>query len=392
MGFNIKDESTLALTVESTEGTFVAPSAGSDYVRVKSEGANATLERNVIERNVLTSTIEEEASRIGTKTATLEYDIEVLGNSTVGAAPQDLDVSLRSVLGGRRQNAAADTSGSTHTSTVINFADTSSFQVGDIVVVKESGAYEARPISAVTTNTSITLAFPLDNGAPSNSVVVEKFTTYYSDAANAITMSAEWNEGGNINNNLRGLRVASMQLTGWEVGGVPSLKFSATGLDQDKAVSAPAQTPSFDTTLPPVVLSACAWLKVNGTFTKVSYRTLGLSVENTISPIEDACDADGKIASRITKQVVTAEIDPYQASDAVTRFSDFNDNDDVGLFAYAYNPSSTAGQFDNTFAVWIPQAKIQSFVAEDADGVLVDKIGIKSYRSSGNDTLFLGFI
>lgn len=385
----VTNESTIALVAEVTEGTYVAPSAGTDYVEVLSEGLELNKTRELLERSNLSSTVETEAARVGMAEVTGTIPVELKASATVGDAPQSLDILMRSLLGGKRQITSDQTSGTTHTSTTINFANTSAFAVGDCVVVKESGAFEVRPISSITANTSITFPFALDNGAPSDGVVVAQVTTYYHDTANSISFSAEHSVGNDILQKARGLRAISGSIENWSVGQIPNMNFNVQGLDIDRADAGASFTADFSAdTLPPVALSACAWVGGN----KMSYSELSLSIENTVNYIMDACDADGRIGSRVTNQVVTANINPYLDDTDLTKTWDkFNDNTDVSFFAYAYNPASTAGEFDGSVAIWIPQGKIIESPIADVDGIVAENLVIRSHQSSGNDTIFMSF-
>lgn len=387
----IKNESTLFLKEESTEGTYVAPGAATDAVEVLADGVELNKSRELLERDLLSSTVETEAARVGIADVTGTIPCELKASTTEGDAPQSLDVLLKSLLGGKRQITSDQTSGTTHTSTVINFADTSAFSVGDIVLVKESGAYEVRPISAITTNTSITFPFALDNGAPSDNVVVAQCTTYYHDTINSVTFSAEHNLGNQaIKQKASGLRAVTGNVENWSVGQIPQMTFSVQGLDLDREDANASYTPDFTADgTPPVALEACAW--VGGT--KMSYTELNLNIENTVNYIQDACDADGRIGSRITQQVVTANINPYmQDNDTTLTWDKFNDNTDVSFFAYAYNPTSTTGEFEEVVAMWLPQGKIIESPVADIDGIIGESLVVRAHKSSGSDSVFLGFV
>lgn len=384
-----KSESTLALVVESTEGTYVAPSSGSDYVEPLADQLDLNKTREEVSRNLLTDTVETEASRVGTTDVAGTIGVELKANSTEGDAPQSLDVLLRSLLGGKRQITSDQTSSTTHTSTTINFADASAFNVGDCVLVKEAGAYEVRPISS-TTGTSITFPFALDNGAPSDGVVVAQVTTYYHDTGNAPTFSAEHNIGSQaIQQQAAGLRSASGSVENWSVGQIPTMNFSVQGLSLDRADTDASFSGTFTDATPPIALEACAWVGGN----KMSYTEFSMSVENTVSYIPDACDADGRIGSRITGQSVSLTLNPYlDDADLTKTWNKFNNNDDVSFFIYAFNPSGVTGEFNEAVAIYVPQGKILEAPVADVDGIVTEALSIKAHRSSGNDTIFMSFV
>ena len=385
----VKNESTISLVEETTaEGTYEATTVGTEYIECLAEGAELNLQRQLLERDLLTDTIEQEAARVGINDVTGTIPVEFKSSATEGDAPASMDVLLRSLLGGKRQVTSDQTTTTGNTSTVLQFAS-HDFAVGDLVLVKASGAYEVRPVSAADA-TSITFPFALENGAPADGVVCAQVTTFYSDTSNSISFSAEHNLGSQaIQQRVAGLRSASMSLENWSVGQIPTASFSVQGLSLTRADADATATPSFSDALPPVALSACMWVGGN----KLSYTELGLSIENTISYIQDACDANGRTASRVTNQQTTVNVNPYLDDTDLTKTWDkFNDNDDVSFFAYAYNPSGTAGEFQNVVAIWIPQGKIIEAPVADNDGIISENLVIRAHRSSGSDSIFLGFI
>lgn len=387
----VTNESTLALVEEVTEGTYVAPSTGTDYVEPLSDGLELNKTREELTRDTLGGSVENEASRVGIAEVQGSIPLEYKASATAGDAPQSMDVLLKSLLGGKRQLTSPITTGTTHTSTVINISDTSGLAVGDLVLVKEAGAYEVRPISAITTDTSITFPFALDNGAPSDNVEIEEFTTYYHDTSSSITFSAEHNLGTQaIKQKARGLRAVSCAMENWSVGQLPTMTFGVQGLDIDRVDEDATAAPDFTADgLPPVTLSACVWL--GGSM--LSYTEASLNIESTVNYIQDACDADGRIGSRITEQSVTFSFNPYLQDDSTAEAWDkFNANDDVSVFGYAYNPSATDGQFGEVIAFYIPQGKITEAPIADVDGILAEQVTVKAHKSSGNDSIFLGFI
>jgi len=382
----VNNESSVGLKAESTEGTYTAPSAGTDYVAVLAEGTSANKTREELTRNILGSSTEQEASRVGIAEVVAELPTEFHANTTAGAAPQGLDLLFRSLLGGKRTN-TAETTTTSNTSTVLNFTS-HGILAGDICLVKESGAFELRPVASVT-STTVTLAFALSNGAPSDGVVVEAFTTYYSDTSSSISLSMEHNIGNTIQQRVAGLRASSFSLSNWTAGSLPQASFSMGGLSLERADAAQTATPDFTAdALPPVALEAC--LYIGGT--QYSYSELGMTVENTLSFLISACNASGKVNSRITDQVCSFTATKYMDDTNLTEWDAFNNNDDKSVFFYAFNPSATAGEFSECVAVWLPQGKITAVPAGDQDGIATDQLEIKAHKSAGNDSIFIGFI
>ena len=382
----ILNESTIALQVESTEGTYAAPGDGTDYIESLSDGLEMTKTIEEIERDVLGGTVEKEASRRGIPEVTGTIPVEFRASGTAGGAPQALDKQLRSLLGGKRQAATADTTTGA-TSTVLTFTS-HPFLKGDSVLVKEAGAFEVRPISAIT-STTITFPFALDAGAPADGVTVEAVTTYFSSTSDSVTLSAEMNYGGEIKDKVAGLRVNSGSLENFTVGQVPSMNFGLAGLSSDRSDATPDYAADFSAdALPPVALEACLW--ISGV--KLSYSELSLSIENEVAQITDACSANGKIGSRITGQTVSFTANPYADDTTFANYTNWDNNSDVSIFFYAYNPASTAGEFSEAVAVWMPQGKLTANSAADNEGLLTDAIEFKAHRSAGSDSIFMSFI
>lgn len=388
----VKGRSSVFLKEEVTEGVYVAPASASDALEVLEDGLEFTYNRDEIERNNLSATIEVEASRVGMKQISGTIPVEYKASNTAGSAPRG-DLLFKSLLGGKRQLASVITTKTGNTATVlqINDGDISLFNKGDSVLVKEANSYELRPISAIDItpgSANITLAFALDNGAPSDNVELEKHTTYY-HAEGGPSYSATHYAGGEIEEAIAGLKSISATLENWSTAQLPSWSFAVEGLGLERSVGTPAYAPDFSNdALPPVLLNACIW--INGV--KVSYSELSMSLENTKSEINGPCSDSGKIGARFTQFACTGEITAYTEDDDVDRFDAFNNNDDVSIFGYAFNPTAVAGQGKEYVAFWIPQAKVTSIPFGDVDGIISDQISFKAYRKDGGDSVFLSFI
>jgi len=179
-----------------------------------------------------------------------------------------------------------------------------------------------------------------------------------------------------------------MSLENWSAGTIPSATFNVAGISLERTDAAASYAPDFSAdALPPVALEACLW--VNGT--SVSYTELGLNIENEVSFMKDACQANGKLGSRITSQSTSFTASVYSDDTTLTTWDNFNANDDVSVFFYAFNPSATAGEFSQAVAGWIPQGKLIEHPFADVDGIVSDALSIKAHRDNGSDSIFLGF-
>ena len=392
MGFVVKGKSSVFLTEESIEGVYQAPVA-SDAVEVLEDGLAFEYSRDEIERNLLSATIEIEASRLGLKQVTGTIPVEFKSGKLEGDHPRE-KVLYKSVLGGFRQITSETITKEGNTATVLKIedADISKFKKHDIILVKQAGNYEARPIASIDStlgDASITLAIPL-SVIPDDNVVIGKATIYHhKDEANAFSVTQYL--GGSIKEYVSGCKAVSASLESWEGGAVPSWSFSVESLDLDQEVESLPEIlkPDFSgEPLPPVILNACVW--INGI--KVSYNSLALTLENTKAEILSACSSSGKIGSRFTQFVASGEIAPYMDDDNVDRFLAFNNNDDISVFGYAYNPTNVSGEIKEVVAFYLPQAKITTMPNGDEDGIMTNQISFKGYKKEGEDTIFLGFI
>jgi hypothetical protein len=385
----VTNESSVALTIETVEGDYNGNTATStDYLEVLEEGTEVNKTREELSRNTLSGTVENEAARVGISDVTAALPVEFGASGTEGQEPQRLDKPLRSVLGGKRQEASqATTTG--NTATVLEFGAAPNFAKGSIVLVKQAGAFELRPVKTVNA-TSIELEFALENGAPSDGVVVAAVTTYYHDTTNAPSLSLEHNIGGEIQQRAAGLKGQGMSLENWTAGQIPTASFSFQGTSLERADAAPTASADFTSdALPPVALEAC--LYINGT--KNSYSELGMSIENELTPLIDACQPQGKIGSpRITSQSVSFNAKRYMSDNDLSEWDNFNANTDASVFFFAFNPTTVAGEFENVVAVWLPQCKVIATPVGDQDGIATDDIQMKAHKELGSDSVFISFI
>jgi hypothetical protein len=392
MGFVVKGKSSVYLTEEVTEGVYVAPVAA-DAVEVLEDGVGFEFTRDEIERNLTSATIEIEASRLGLKQVSGSIPVEFKAGAVEGAKPRE-NVLFKSLLGGNRQITTTSITKTGNTASILQIedADISKYKKNDIILIKESGRYEARPILLVDSTigfAEITLAIPL-SAAPSDNVVIGKSAIYHHKDA-APTFSATHYIGGAIKETVTGSRAISASLESWEGGSVSSFNFAIEALDLDQVDETipPLLAASFSgEALPPVLLGACVW--INGI--KVKYNSLSLNLENTKAEILSACSESGKIGSRFTQFVATGEVAPYMDDDNVDRFSAFNNNDSISVFGYASNPTSVAGEIEQVISFWFPQAKITAMPNGDQDGIMTNNIAFKGFKDAGEDTVFLGFI
>ena len=154
MAYVVMANNAVAVKEETTEGTYIAPASGADFVQALKDGESLEITREKVERNVFNGSIGQTTARHGEAGASGTLPIELKANGTEGAEPE-AGVLFESIMGTKRSavtKTASDADGGTHSDTVICLADAdaNNFNVGDIVLTKRSGAHHVSPISAVS--------------------------------------------------------------------------------------------------------------------------------------------------------------------------------------------------------------------------------------------------
>ena len=121
-----------------------------------------------------------------------------------------------------------------------------------------------------------------------------------------------------------------------------------------------------------------------------------VNLENTLSFITDTCNENGRESSRVQERVITGSINPYTDDTDVSQFSKFDLNTQYSLFAYIFNPSSTAGEIDlgSATAIWLPQCTSTEFVPGELDGTEIDEISFRASRGSAgtSEEMYIGLV
>ena len=165
------------------------------------------------------------------------------------------------------------------------------------------------------------------------------------------------------------------------------------GLDLQREDGAPLFTPSFDTAVPPVLLEACAYLRVDGgTQEELQYNEFSMSITNELARQPSACAESGFIGTRVTGLSVTYSINPYMDDTDLSKFNAFLDNDDVEFFVSAFNPTAVDGETEQNVLIWMPQSTITAIPQGDVDGIITDALEGKAHRETGGDSIFIGFV
>ena len=98
----VKGETLVAIKEEVTEGVAVAPASGADYVQVLSDGLELSPAKELVERNILTSSIGKVSPRASLRSVSGSIPVEARGAGTEGDEPQ-YNVLLDASLGNKVQ-------------------------------------------------------------------------------------------------------------------------------------------------------------------------------------------------------------------------------------------------------------------------------------------------
>lgn len=394
MALTVKDNTKIGVEIEVTEGTYLAPQSASSYVQTLSDGTEMTPAKELLEREIFNGSIGKTTPRTGTRSVSGAVPTEARASSTEGSAPE-YDALLRSALGLRRQKTADTTSkaaGHTASRLEIEDADIADFEVGDIVLVKEAGDYHVSPIIAKDSGAgvaNIDLLVPAA-GAFSGSVVIAKYSTYTTADSGHPTLSISKYVEDAVLEQATGSRVNAMELQSFETGQVASWNFGFEGLSFDRSLTAIPHTPAFDSSLPPIILNAC--LFQDGV--QLDVNALSFSLENTLGFATSTCSPNGRFSSRVTARSITGSINPYKQDNSIAQFTKFNTNTEFSLFAYAYNPTAVAGEYEQIVAVYLPNCIITEMGESDQDGLLVNDLSFSASRGTdaSEEEIYLGFI
>jgi len=384
MGYLNKKASSVYVTEEVSEGTAVMPSAGSHAVGVLMDGLDISGEKEIIERNLLTSTIAKQTPLTGIKTSAGSIAVEASANKTEGSAPE-YGLLMKSLLGGVRSlsSTLTATAGTVNTITV---ASTTGLFAGDIIMIRRdvSNVAHLSPIASLT-STVITLAIPAAVEFASGDVI-SKVTNYYgaNSGHSALTVTQYMDDKVRIQ--ASGVKVASMSVDSFAVGQLPSFNFSFNGLGYTEAVAgAPvgAKPPVFVSAQPPLILNACIYMDDD----VLVAQDVALSISNTVGRITSTCSPNGVIAQIMAQREVSGSVTCYMSDSDTAMYDKFNANITFRLFFYATNPvAGVAGGKKEAFAVHVPNCVITSIAKADADGIMTLNISfVAGEPVSGSD-------
>jgi hypothetical protein len=383
----------VAIEIEVTEGTYVAPSAASSFISPLEDGINEiTIQaKEVLERTNVTANLDKEAGRGGIKSCNGTIPIEFKAGDSL--AVPEYGVLLQSALGATDAGVSAAASGTGNTASSIKFANTSAYTAGDIVKINESGKHHVSPISSVVTNTSIELLVAIPTGAPSDNVTVTKLVDYRTaDSGHPSFSLTKYNTGSDIETSATtetaaGCKVGTFSIDAWTTGQYITSSFAYEGLSYTRVVGTSSYTPSYDTSKPVVALSACIYK--DGT--SIPMDAFTLSLENTLTFKTSTCSENGRVASRVSARNITGSVTPYKADNSVAEFTTWNNDTTFSIFGYAYNPTAVSGEFEEIVAFYVPVAQYGELTQSDKDGLAQNSITFSGRNHATLPTMIVAF-
>lgn len=396
MAIAVKNNTVYAVEIEVAEGTYVPPAADTSYVQTLADGSEMTPAKELVERNIFNGSIGKSTPRTGTKSVSGAMPVEMRAAATEGAAPE-FDKLLRSALGSRRQASATTInntdSGGTHTTTRAYLPDAAAnkYFVGDCLTVKVTGAHHTSPVIAVSnTAGNVFVDFLLPASAPfANSQVIAAVTTYVVANSGHPSLSISKYLEEAILEQATGCRVNSMSLENFTTGQLASFNFGFEGMSFDRSITAQPHTPNFSDALPPIILKACVFQ--NGD--NIAINEFAFSLENTLGFATSTCSANGRISGRASERVISGSFNPYKQDDNIDQFEKFVANEEFSLFGSAHVPTTTAGEYNQTVAFYMPKCIATELSEADQDGLLQEEVSFSAARggSGEQDELFLSF-
>lgn len=376
MSYSILRNVKFAIERETTQGDAVVPQDGNSFIQLLQEGAEMSPSRESLERELLGLGLSTVKPRVGLKSLEGNVSVEMKAGATEGAEPE-FGLLMESLLGSKR-SVVAHTSGTDHTTSIIYMLndDEEDYEVGDVVVVKEEGAYHTSPIKAVNAG-NIELELAAET-AFSNGVVVAALVTYVPENTGHPSFSAYRYVEDERRMEGTGCVATSLSLDSFETGQTASFSLGFEGLDYNEELVATPPAAIYDSSLPPIILDACIWQ--DGV--KISVNTFSLSIENTLGFIQDTCQ--GKIASRVTARSITGSINPYKESDDISNFNKFNANESFSLFVTAHNATDD-GEYKEVVSFYLPQVTITEMGEAEQDGVLQEELSFTATVEDQSD-------
>ncbi len=372
----------LGLVKEDVEGTYKAPVSATNYLSADIDGSSITPTIELLERNNLTGSIGRTKPVQGMLTVEGSIQCELKASGVPGTEAQ-YGPLLESCFGSKRIISTPITTGTGHTSSKLSIDDLDfgKIKVGDIILVKEPGAFHVSPVIAVDetpSNGEIELLIPA-TGAFTDGVVIEACVTYVPVDAGHPTLSVSRYLNGTRLEKMTGARCSSMEISNMSTGQIANLSFGLGGLFGESTLTPQPHTPSYDNTVPGAVL--CSKFFMDGQV--VDINELSVSIENTQAFKTSVNSCSGRMSSIFTDRQVSGKFNPYKLSDSIALWNKFKSGADFAIFSYIKTPTGIAGEFKNVIGVYLPKCMISELGEADQDGQLQDDVSFIAHMGTG---------
>lgn len=393
-----------AVSQASPAGTYKAPAAG-DAVQVLNEGLTFSPTQEIVDRNILTPTVEQREGRTTTRGITGTIPTEFRANTVEGGAPEP-DKLYEALLGGKRQRTsttlktatsqAGVAAGQRKKVFVVSASDRALFRVGDPVRIFKVGVIDH--VSAVqsvnSSNNQITIVSSAPVDIPGDSDI-SPCTTYYPDpnASDFRYLTIEQYLGGRIAERAIGSRPTGLEISNFQTGLLPQASFNFEGLDfgrlnrTTQQIAAARALATYQQSLPPIILGARVFQDDN----ELILNNVSITIANTLGFLMSTSSERGKISSRVTDFDCTFQMNPYQDDENVRIYNLFRQNESFSLFGFAANKDAS-GKLNQIVTFYMPNCKAQELATGDEEGILTNDVTGRSFLRNGNDTIFIGFI
>lgn len=394
----IKNNTVIGIEEEVTEGTYVAPSAATSYIQPLADGWEIVPVRPNLERDILDASIGVALPRKGIKSSTGQLPVEFRASGVEGAAT-DFDSLLKGAFGAVRSiatNITTKVAGNTGTVLQIEDADIASFNVGDVLVVKEPGAHQFVAITAKVSTIGAATITVIPSHQPSGSfsspVTLSKTRVYYPANTGHPALSVSYYLANEMRVAGIGMKVGSMSVDNFVVGQLAALNFGLEGINYSFTDGVAPHTPTFDSGLPPTILNACLFL--DGVEYKINQ--FGLNLANTIAPLTDTCSATGRDKLRVSRRIVTGTINPFMDDTTTTLMDLLTSGASFSMFISVATPSGVAGEFlmGSGVGIWLPGCIVSEEPFGDVEGILTNNISFQATRGGDGSSgeIFMGFV
>jgi len=374
---------------ETTVETEEAVSSGDEAVGVL-EGGAISINKENLERAVITDTLGKSKPLSGMHNFAGNVSVEAKAGDTEGEAPEYAPM-LKTICAEKLLASAVTSKAGTPTTTEIPIedADISSFAINDIVLIKESGAYHVSPIDSIVStvgSATITLKYAADSAFTSG-VTIAKFANYQPINEGHDTISIFREQSGDadtLTDKVTGARCSNMALSNFSTGQLPQLDFTFQGLNGSRVLTDSGQTPAYDSSQPPVVLSA--YIRANGA--AICLNDFSFTVEDTIGKVTCVTQESGMLSQRITDRLVSGTLNPYKEDDSLTLYNLAQNRTTFEIFVAAYVPSTTSGEFDQVTSYYFPNCVITENEEGDVNGVVTENFTFQAF-DDGTDPEFI---